>query len=130
MNTPYVHRRTIIKSLKYFVIATMAVAVPTGIKVFSWLCEEVKYLKISYDLSARIYNVVRCRWDNRHTVSKCKLSRMLHDTYYVVAHFHYVLSMQLCSLLCQHDIIGLLKFSEEHIMKNCVFYSYYYIYSN
>ena len=129
----------------YFTASTMIIALPTGVKIFSWLATMYGgIISIRTPVLFIIGFIILFTFGGTTGVvlSQGSLDVALHDTYYVVGHFHYVLSMgavfglfagffhwlpKITGYYNNVDLIGQITFYLIFLGVNCTFFPQHFL---
>ena len=85
----------------YFTIITIFISLPTGTKIFNWLITYIsiyisshKFLLISFNIYIYIFLLMFTIGGATGIIlGNSSIDLILHDTYYIIAHFHFILSL-------------------------------------
>ena len=137
-----------VDSRSYFTAATMVIAIPTGIKIFAWLASLFggNFLPSSLGFTPLLFVLgflILFTFGGLSGVllASSSLNIALHDTYYVVGHFHYVLSLgavfavfagffywaPLISGFKFNDLLGNILFFSFFLGVNLIFFPHHFL---
>ena len=83
-------------SLCYFMVSTSFIGAPTGLKVFLWFCSFINhFMRFSVPIVFSVLFILTFSFGGVTGVclSQYGFDLLLHDTYFVVGHFHYILAV-------------------------------------
>jgi heme/copper-type cytochrome/quinol oxidase subunit 1 len=109
-----------IDSRAYFMSSTMLISIPTGSKIFNWLCTLVNRYPVLLNNMCIMYIkmfliMFTFGGSTGIILGNNVIDISLHDSYYVVSHFHIVLSIgSILSIL-----IGVCYYQEYHVSSSC-----------
>ena len=130
-----------IDTRSYFTSATSIIAIPTGIKILNWF---VTLWSGCFFLISSVFFIIGFLLSFSFggftglILSNCMIDTLLHDSYFVVGHFHYVLSLGavytlfsaiynyilfFSSYLCFNEYLGRIHFGVFFLSSNIIFFS-------
>lgn len=123
-----------IDSRIYFTFVTILISLPTGTKIFNWLITilNTHYLSYSSTFNFIVFFLLAFSFGGTTGVvlGNSSVDIALHDTYYVVAHFHYVLSLgAVLSLFISIFSYSQVLSSSTLLHNSCSFISIYFFHT-
>jgi len=119
----------------YFTISTSIIAIPTGIKILNWLATIWSgcffYVTPLFFIIGFLFSFSFGGFTGL-IIASCIIDNLLHDTYFVIGHFHYVLSLGAVYTIfaCIYNYINLLTSMNYNELLGRLHYTFFFISSN